>query len=179
VKMRSIDLFPAHPDQFNGTATLKVLDAEGEVERNGALTTLFDSGLEGKRADLGFQPSAPVPMDAAVLYVKFTLGESSSTDPRQDATKIVLRYHGADSAATLKTAELVSQQGKDFVYRIKLNATEGDGYYAKQSAWRLVPGLESASPEVDCGYAPCFEERVGGHIAAVAAKTDAGPGILG
>lgn len=177
-KMRDIEIFPAHPDQFNGSATIKLLDAEGEVERNGALTTVFDSGIEGKRADLGFQPSAPVPLEAAVIYVRFTLKEAFSTDPTQDTGSIALRYHGADST-TLQDAELVSSQGKEFVYRISPSTTEGDGYYATESQWRFVPGLASAGASPDCVVAPCAEERVGGSILAIAARADTGPGILG
>lgn len=175
-KMRDIQLFPAHPDQFNGSASITLLEAEGEVERNGALTTVFDSGLEGKRADLGFQPSVPVPMEAGAIYVRFTLGEAFSTDPTQDPSEIVLRYHGADSTA-LKEAELVGREGKESLYRIVPTATEGDGYYATESQWRFVPGLASGTA-TDCAIAPCTEERVDGAIVAVASRIDSGPGVL-
>lgn len=131
-----LPVFPPHPDQWNGTTERKVLSDEADAplyQGDGGDGNCFGGCVPVHVMDDGMV----VPLDAA--YVEVVMTYSAETP-----VKLGLKYHGADTRE-LTTATLEKDEDNTRVYRIPVEGLAGDGVYATQSQWELVPVQETAA----------------------------------
>lgn len=148
-----IPLFPAHPDHWNGRTEIPLVD-------DGQDTFYLGDSNRGWACFYGcphtFRPAngTLVPFDAKAVLVTLTAGVGQPT-------KLGLSYHGADTREYTRIAP-DSEDGTTRTYRIPVTRGTGDGPYALQSLWELLPYIES--PQEDGVHRDSFT------ITAVALK---------
>lgn len=131
-----LPVFPAHPDFWNGTTELPLVDEAGasvffwQNEPPGC--GYCSGGLYAIDPDNGTR----VPTDAD--FVEVTLAYRHDTP-----TGLRLLYHGADTRA-FKDAPIASDDGATRVHLIPVDA-DGDGPYSAQSQWEFYFGFEDGS----------------------------------
>lgn len=138
VAHRGLELqpFPAHPDQWNGTTALPLLDVNGTFENIGYLGS----------GDLPetFRPEegALVPSDASYVEVTLTLAGSPTG-------KLRLSFHGADSRNFTVLAPEAEDNGV-LRYTIAMEPGLADGPYGNASLWEFqiyTQNTQASDPE--------------------------------
>lgn len=173
VKMRDIETFPAHPDLFEGKDSLKIFDADETIKSQSPV-----DGLQQDPSQLsgGFALTHPVPPDAKTLLVRLEIKQATSQNPVADPTSIHLGYKAASTAFFWQEAPAAKRDAKVMLFKMPVNAGQGDSYYAKESQWRLWPyHQDDAGPvPVWCMVGDCFSWQLDVHATVYAFKNDVG-----
>ncbi|MES2155773.1 MAG: hypothetical protein V4510_11615 [bacterium] len=128
-----IPLFPGHPDQWQNRTEIKMFSASGHLFYDGDPTTNNWRCYGGCPIVYHPDDKVVVPIDANHVVIKLGL---SGTSP----TKLGIKYHGADSRTFAKA--VVGQDTTTMrTYTVDVGIA-GDGPYAKQSQWEIVPYIE-------------------------------------
>lgn len=128
-----IPLFPGHPDQWHNQTAIALFKGGGHVFYDGDPTTGNWRCYGGCPVIYHPDSGVIVPVDASRVTIKLGL---SGTSP----TKLGIKFHGADSR-DFATATLTSDTPTLRTYDVEV-AGGGDGAYAKQSQWEIVPYIE-------------------------------------
>ncbi len=127
---REIPLFPGHPDQWANRTEIKLFSGGGTLFYDGDPTTTNWRCYGGCPVVFHPDDGVVVPIDADRIVVQLWL---SATSP----TKLGLKVHAADAREFVK-ATLTQETATLRTYTIDVG-NGGDGPYAKQSQWEIVP----------------------------------------
>lgn len=182
IKMRNIELFPAHPDYFANRTFLKVMDKDVDMKGNGMAEDMQILATGGGDPP-GFPPEHVIPMDTKTLLVRFELKSITSANPAADTSKYYFLYRAADTAFRYRVANSTGAEGKAIFYKIPVGQGQGDSFYAKTSQWLFVPYFQdnvqgNAIPLPCPPFGECFAWEVQGHATIYAFKDDVGPEAL-
>lgn len=133
VRGLELPVFPAHPDRWNGSEEIELVDAEGELaywEDTG------DGGSNGMSGPVVFTPAsgAIVPGDAWHVAVRVTWSGSIPME---------LWYHSAASR-TMAVAEPTTTGDGEALYELAVDGP--DGPYAAQSQWEFTVKPAASGP---------------------------------
>lgn len=124
-----LEVFPPHPDRWNGSSELPLRAIDVNVQLHTGLVVTY-SCFNGC-ADITFGPDdgLVVPHDANEVLVTVTTDTASTPVP------FALQVHGADTRAF---ADVVAETDEPFlqVFRVPADA-RGDSPYAAQSLWEF------------------------------------------
>ncbi|HVL49162.1 MAG TPA: hypothetical protein VM889_11440 [Candidatus Thermoplasmatota archaeon] len=173
VKMRDIEKFPGHPDQFEGLETLVIHDEDATIKADTAAAGT-QNYVAKKNDPPGIVPQKLVPMEAQLLTVTVELKAFRPTNPAQQPNELQLYYRSADTFR-YRPAERLSGDGKTFTYAIPVEMKMGDGFYAEESAWRFYPVVfdnAAGQPiQIYCLLGSCFDYEMDTHVTITAHKT--------
>ena len=139
-----IPLYPGHPDPWRGADELPLLSfsggagfTAGPLPQPASGRACLEDCLDLHRPDDG----AIVPYDAAVVEVvlRETSGSGAAMLPG-------LEFHGADTLAWTRL-EPDEERGGERIYRIPVEAGQGDSAYAQQSLWEFQAVIDGPQPD--------------------------------
>ncbi len=182
VKMRNIELFPAHPDYFAQKPYVKLMDKDVDVKGNGMAEDL-QALASRDDAPPGFAPDHVVPMETKTILVKFDVKSVTSQNPTADLSKFYFLYRAADTAFRYRPANVSGHEEKAVLYKIPVGQGQGDAFYAKTSQWLFYPyfqdNAQGAQVPLPCPpFGECFSWEIQGHVTAYAFNSDVGPEAL-
>lgn len=129
-----IPLFPPHPDPWSGKTEIALVDAEEENFYMGDSNRGW-SCFGGCPHAFRPRDGTLVPFDAKMVRVTLTAAVGAPT-------KLGLSVHGADTRDFTRL-QPTSEDGNTRVYDVPVERGMGDGPYALQSLWELLPFIES------------------------------------
>jgi hypothetical protein len=133
VKGLDILPFPGHPDRWNGSTELTLLDVEAGIgfsSLDGGVCNLMDIGTRCLWEDHRAENGTVVPFDAKAVVVRITHTDGSPL-------RLGLRAHGADTRA-YEVIPIDEEQGSARTWVMAAEG-RGDGPYAQQSQWSFMP----------------------------------------
>lgn len=161
VKMHDIDLFPGHPDLFNGAVTLPVFEGTGTTRQKNPALALADVVIAQGVPESGFPFSSVVPMETRTMTANITI--TSATTTVGEVQDVYLLVKPADTNE-YAIAELVSSDPAAGLYQYAwlVEMQQADSPYAKESQWRfdLRVSVDPTSGALDAGCAGCFDAQV-------------------
>ncbi len=132
-----IPLYPGHPDRWNGTSVMTLVDVTRQLAY---LQDPGDAGCDGISC-----PQAEVPMNGTIVPQDAAYVEAILTVEQGSPQTVGLSYHGAEGRV-FQRLQPVSTTGNERTYRIDVGAF-GDGPYAKQSQWEFAPFIDGPAPD--------------------------------
>jgi hypothetical protein len=171
VKMRDVDLFPAHPDLFEGK-TEKVLHdlehAHEEVSYAKRVPNLATSGQFGEKV---VTLASLVPMETAWMRVEVDVLEATAMPG--EVTDIRFFHHGADTTYLGHPAILPiegSLAEKRLVYAFPVTMEQTDTPYGKESQWQLFvePATKFTGQDAEPSAGGMTDVSIKYHVKAIA-----------
>ncbi|MFA5943087.1 MAG: hypothetical protein WC876_01330 [Candidatus Thermoplasmatota archaeon] len=142
---RPIPLYPGHPDQWNGTNEILLIEEDQAI---------YDLWLEPFGGCQPFPmmafncPVEHVPMDGAIVPTDAAYVEIRVVTSQELPNGLQFQYHAGDTRA-LRIVEPAESSDSERIYRIAVEGN-GDGPYAKRSLWGfLVTGPSSPARTVE------------------------------
>ena len=157
VKMRDVEMFPAHPDFWHGATSLELLKASGVSKSRQGPQTMVNERLEPMKTPDDVVPGdKPVPMETVTLLANVTI---KSVNPELKVHHLHLQYRAADDISfDFHDAGqgTPSDDGKTWTWEVPVEMGQTDNPYNEKSDWafRVVTGYEnpvSALPPCDDG----------------------------
>ena len=156
VKMRDVEMFPAHPDFWNGAASLELLKGSGVAKSRQGPQAQAQTMLEPMKTPDDVVPGdKPVPMETALLVANVTI---RSVNPDLTVDRLHLHVRSADmpSFEFWDAGDATpSEDGRTWTWEIPVEMQQTDNPYNEKSDWafRVTAGYASPVP----GAPPCDE----------------------
>jgi hypothetical protein len=151
VKLRDLSLFPPHPDFWQGSPAIGILQKTGAKTEQGPrseasqFTDPIDPPADAVPGD------KVVPMETQALLVNATVTGTSSPLP---IDHLNLYYHAADQFVTefhLATQPRHSADGKTWSWVVPVSMNATDNPYAKKSDWAYRVTATHQDAPLPCG----------------------------
>ena len=153
VKMHDIDLFPGHPDLWDGRDERVLMDGHHRTEKFSYATRgayLLENGDFGEPE---FAPEKIVPMETTRIRVEAVITGTEAT--AGEVTEARFFYRGADTTQLQSGGAPVegSWAEKRLVWEVEVTMEMADSPYASASQWRFMvePATQFAGADPTCG----------------------------
>ena len=154
VKMRDIELFPAHPDLFAGAHQLTLFDGPATSSQQSIASQIVDgvSTMGKPGAEQGVASQKVVPMNAVAMMANVTIVDTTGNLGKVSAVNLTVKT--ADSNG-FRGAKLIHTDDATHTYTFAwlVDMRQTDSPYAKQSQWRfdLRVGSDPTGMGGSCG----------------------------
>jgi hypothetical protein len=138
VKLNQIELFPPHPDFWQGNHTLTLLDADHHGQVDSYAVRLTQPATQGDFTEDMVALKNPVPMETQAI--RFDVQIKSATSTPGDVPSFGFFYHGADSRNPFRCPikELNGTLPTTLSWTVPATMDETDSPYAKTSQWQFL-----------------------------------------
>ncbi len=137
VRGLAIPLYPGHPDRWNGTDVMTLVDVNRQLFY---LQDPGDAGCDGFSC-----PEVEVPMNGTIVPPDGAFVQAILTVETGAPQTVGLSYHGAEGRSFIRLTP-TAMAGNVRTYNIDVG-DYGDGPYAKQSQWEFAPYIEGPAPD--------------------------------
>lgn len=153
VKMHDVDLFPGHPDLWEGLAERVVMDGHHRTEKAAYATRGLYLMENGDFGEPEFAPQRTIPMETTRIVVDVTITGSEAT--AGEVTQARFFFRGADSSQLQSGGAPVEgtfESGR-LKWEIPVEMEMTDSPYANESQWRFMvePATQFTGADPTCG----------------------------
>ena len=157
VRLRDVEVFPGHPELFNGAHTLVLFDGPGSSTQSNFATQIANA-VQGKQTDDGVQAQKVVPMETRSMTGNLTIKAASAQAGQ--VSRVLLLVKSADRTSYQYVEAYAVDQEKQlyqFAWLVQMQST--DSPYAAQSDWKfdVLVTTEQNGMEACSG---CFDVKV-------------------
>jgi len=138
VKLRDINVFPAHPDLFGGLHEKVINDKSYQFTEESYVTRVPQLLQNGDFSEKVVTPQQIVPMETQWIRAEVDIDSASSTPG--SVVDVNFFYHGANTTALGHPSWLPTSgkfSDKHMVWDFPVTMDETDSPYAKDSQWRF------------------------------------------